>query len=101
MKATLKTLKGKYYGTIIEIDFADGGDKETIKLWDSGDCTPSERELAMYGYTKYDWDNNILVDAYDGHKLPIWNIDLFPDSHFESELTYKRALEICKRINNN
>ena len=36
MKAILKPLKGKYYGTEIEIHFEDGEEKEVVKFWNSG-----------------------------------------------------------------
>lgn len=99
MKAVLKPLDGKYYGTTIEVDFEDGGDKETFKLWDSGDFTPSIRELESLGYTEEQWINNELVDNGWGGKIPIIEMDIVSDSHFESKLTYERALKIVSLLN--
>src|SRR5690606_30597007 len=99
MKAILKPLTGKYYGTEIQIDFQDGGNTETIKLWDTGDFTPSVRELELWGYTEQQWENNELVDNGWGGKTPIKQMDLTCDSHFESKLTYQRALKLLNLIN--
>ena len=98
MKARIYELRGKYYGTSIEIDFEDGH-QEVIKLWDSGNFEPSERWLNFYGYTKEQWDSNELVDNGWGTKSPIKEMDLVCDSHFESDVTYKRALAIVDAIN--
>lgn len=102
MKAILKPLHGKYYGTEIQINFEDGGETETFKLWDSGDYTPSVRELESMGYTQEQWDNNEPID--DGYtndgKIPIREAGLICDSHFESKLTYERALKLLNLINN-
>ena len=94
MKAKLLPLKGKYYGTLIEIDFDDNNKTtEEIKLWCDGDYTPSERHLNKFGYTKQQWDNNEHVTecGWDSntHLTPIRQLDLVCDSHFESDLTYK------------
>lgn len=99
MKAILRPLKGKYYGTEIEIHFDDGEEKEVFKLWNSGDFEPSIRELEKYGYTQDQWDNNAMVDNGYGGEAEIRQMDIVTDSHFESKLTYKRALDICYRIN--
>lgn len=100
MKATLKKLSGKYYGTEIRIDFQDGHEPEIIKLWDNGNYVPSKRELESMGYTEEQWRNNEEVDnGYDG-KTPIQELDLICDSHFESETTYIRAMKIIYAINN-
>jgi hypothetical protein len=99
MKAILKPLEGKYYGTEIEIDFGDGREKETLKLWNDGDYEPSIRELERYGYTQEQWDKNEKVDNGFGGKTEIRNIDLFCDSHFESRLTYERASKLINVIN--
>lgn len=106
MKAILKPLNGKYYGTEIQINFEDGGDTETFKLWDSGDYEPSVRELESMGYTQQQWDNNELVsEGYSDEKgnpymVPIRSAGLICDSHFESKLTYQRALKLLNLINN-
>ena len=99
MKAILKPLKGKYYGTEIEIHFEDGEEKEVLKFWNSGDFEPSVRELERNGYTQEQWDKNEEVDnGWDG-KTEIRKMDLICDSHFESRLTYERALKLVRLIN--
>jgi len=99
MKAILKPLDGKYYGTKIEIHFDDGGDKSIIELWDSGDFEPSIRELELYGYTQEQWGKNELVENGYGGKTPIREMDLVCDSHFESKRTYERASKLVSLIN--
>jgi len=99
MKAKLMPLKGKYYGTEIEIHFEDGEDKEVFKLWNTGNFEPSIRELEAYGYTQEQWNNNEEVDNGWGGKTKIQEMDLTCDSHFESKLTYERALKIIDKIN--
>ena len=89
MKAKLLPLLGEYYGTDIEIDFEDVPEcnKEIITLWDTTGFVPSIRYLKCYDYTQEDWDKNI-VDR-----------DFICDSHFESKLTYERALKLVNLIN--
>jgi hypothetical protein len=99
MKAKLKPLTGKYYGTEIEIDFEDGSDKEVIKFWNTYGLEPSKRELELFGYTQEQWDKNELIDnGYNG-MTPIKQMDLICNSHFESKLTYERALKVIAAIN--
>ncbi|MBQ19132.1 MAG: hypothetical protein CMD31_00090 [Flavobacteriales bacterium] len=62
MKAELKPLKGKYYGTKIKV-IDDNGTEAYIEIWDSGDYTPSKRELEADGYTERQWEENALVDC--------------------------------------
>lgn len=96
--AKLKPLLGKYYGTEIEVVSSDNV-KATIKIWDSGDYTPSNRYLESYGYTEEQWKNNVLVyDGWNG-KAPIRSLDLVCDSHFESKQSYDLAVEIVNRLN--
>ena len=99
MKAILKPLEGKYYGTEIEIDFEDGKANEVIKLWNIDGYEPSVRELESNGYTQQQWDNNEQVDCGFGEKIEIRKMDLICDSHFESKLTYERALKVIRLIN--
>lgn len=96
MKATLQDLRGKYYGTIVEIEF--DGYKTEVKLWDSGDFTPSERYLNEFGFTREQWDKNEVIDSEWGSE-PIRSLDLVVDSHFESDITYKRAIALINKIN--
>jgi len=66
--AKLLPLDGKYYGTKIEINFANG-DKTEFDIWYSGSYIPSERYLEKYGYTKHQYKNNELVDNGWGIKV--------------------------------
>ena len=68
---SIRPLKGKYYGTILECSETD----DIIEIWLSSDYTPSERELA------------------DG-----WTPDKGFD-HVESQLSYKTALKLLKALN--
>jgi hypothetical protein len=98
MKAKIMPLRGKYYGTEIKIFDEDGTDE--IKLWDSGDFIPSERELKACGLTLKQWVDNEEVALDDGKTLAkAKDILEICDSHFESDLTYKRALKIVTAIN--
>ena len=71
MKARIRPLDGKYYGTIVEIDY-DGFDY-SFELWNSADFKPSERS----GYDEED----------------------ICDGHFESQKTYDLAMKIVGLIN--
>lgn len=99
MKAILKPLEGKYYGTKIEIHFEDGKEKEVVKFWNNGDFEPSVRELEKHGYTQEQWDKNEEVDDGWNGKTKIREMDVVCDSHFESRLTYERALNFVRLIN--
>ena len=101
MIAKLKPLKGKYYGTKITVtehtEDPHNPIEAHIEIWDSGDGTPSKRELEMYGYTEEQWENNSLI--YDGWgKSPIREV-IVCDSHFESKQTYGLALKIVEKLN--
>ena len=99
MKAKLKPLNGKYYGTEIEIEFEDGSDNEVIKFWNTDGFEPSIRELESNGITQKQWDNNELIDnGWDG-KSKAKEMDIICDSHFESKLTYERALAVVSALN--
>lgn len=80
MKAKLRPLNGKYYGTEIEIDFQDGSDKEVIKFWNTDGFEPSIREIS---------------DCDDEESIK----EIMCDSHFESKLTYERACKVIDAIN--
>ena len=96
MKAEIRPLCSKYYGTIIDIF----GEHETeIHLWCCADYIPSERELKQSGYTLEDWKNNIEIDDGWGGKMKIRDLDITCDCHFESQWTYELAQFICKAIN--
>ena len=98
MKAKILPLKGKYYGTIISItDHA--GKVHEIKFWDNGDFTPSDRELERHGFTREQWQENVLVESGWGIREPVQQVLEICDSHFESQKTYKLCLQIVDAIN--
>jgi len=97
IKAKLEPLEGKYYGTKIILDFE--GYEEEIILQDNADFTPSEREFNRDGFSKKEYEENILVEDGWGGKQPIQELLAPCDSHFESQTTYERALELVKKIN--
>lgn len=78
MHAQIRPLKGKYYGTLIDIIHPNG--TYTLDIWFQGDGTPSERELA---------------DIPKGEQ--IW--DYLDGSHMETKDGYELAQLICDAIN--
>lgn len=95
MKATLLPLRGKYYGTLIEIE--DEGFKHTISLWHSGSFEPSDRELE--GITIEQWRNNEEVNLAGYGYIPAREIVEICDEHFESRETYALALKMVEKLN--
>lgn len=99
MKAILEPLKGKYYGTKITV-LDDNGTKAHIEIWDDGDYTPSKRELETNGYTEKQWEENEMVETgWEDVRLPIRDLDIVSDSHFESKQSYELALKIMDKLN--
>ena len=99
MRATLLPLKGKYYGTKILVEF-DNGISEEIVLWNNGSFTPSDRELEYCEITRYQYDNNLIVDHDNFYgDVPAREACEVYDSHFESQETYENALELIRVIN--
>ena len=97
MKAYIKSLEGKYYGTVIHAEVEDGVFTE-FEIWYSGG-EPSERELASHGYTVAQWRENVLVDnGWDG-QTRIRDLDLTCDSHHETQPTYDLARKIVDALN--
>ena len=92
MKATIRPLRGKYYGTIVDLPDVAG----SIKLWFASG-TPSRRELEQLGYTQEQWDRNEPVnDGWDS-PTPIRQI-VMCDSHYECNKTLKIAEAIVKAL---
>lgn len=99
MKARLLNLKGKYYGTKIELyDEVTDETIDTICLWISSSYSdggpPSDRELAEYDITRPQFDDNFW---YDGS--PVQEELFCWDQHYETQGTYTTALNIIKAIN--
>ena len=89
MRARIKPLSGKYYGTVIVIDDGPLTGRE-INLWfASGE--PSRRELQSQGYAVEQWQQNALVDYGDIGKVPIRQADVICDSHYECAQTLRVA----------
>jgi hypothetical protein len=104
MKAKLKDLSGKYYGTFVEINtgFNDGPE---IKFWftfQAGEKSyqPSDRELFNVGLTRQDWDNDINCIDEDGNKTTVRTMycDL-ACVHFEDQFSYETALNFVSDFN--
>ncbi len=108
MKAKLLDLKGKYYGTIIEI-VDDNNNKYEINLWNNSEAKPSVRELkkAELDCTPEQWAANEIVDYkdYEGSgqftlvKMRAKEALEINDGHYESQATYVAAQQIIYRIN--
>lgn len=111
MKAIIKPLEGKYYGTIVEI--TEGPYKgHEINIWISvGEKgpEPSIRELEGCGITQEEWDHNERVgnwprstpDYCNGSPGdPIMARDALEiyDSHFEGRIAYEIAIKLVKAI---
>ena len=109
MKAELKPLDGKYYGT--EVEIVEGPYKgHVVTIWMSTGANgpePSVRELERHGVTQEQWDRNEQVgnwpmetpDYCDGVAgAPIMARDALNicDSHFEGRVAYEAALGLVK-----
>jgi hypothetical protein len=106
LKAKLKNLEGKYYGTIIEII-----DEETSKVVTTinvgrveNSYTPSARELELYELTEQQWEENYLIpnpncEEMSYSYIPCQKANLFVDSHYETKETYEIAREIVEKFN--
>jgi len=95
MKAHLKPLSGKYYGTEIEVTEGPLAGL-TINLWKSTG-TPSDRELANHGMSREFYDMNLLIadlDNWTPHELVI------ADSHYESREIHELALKLVEFLEN-
>lgn len=107
MKAEIRPLKGKYYGTQVEI--LDGSYKgHVVTIWISvGEkgIEPSVRELRAHGVTQEQWDKNEQVgnwpldtpdycDGEPGAAIMARDSLGIHDSHFEGRVAYELALGI-------
>lgn len=96
MKATIKPLKGKHYGTEIEIE--DGDIKTSIKVWCNADCEPSQRELDSWEITREQWDKNEVINNCDSYG-EFRAHEMVCDGHFESQWQYDLCKKIAEAIN--
>jgi hypothetical protein len=100
MKAKLLPLKGKYYGTEIELYELGGTNRDTAEfsIWiASGE--PSIRELTEWGVSQKEWDANGIVDDGWGGTAPVKSVGHLCDSHYECALTYRVAKIVVDAIN--
>jgi len=101
MKAKILPLDDKYYGTEIEI-VDDNGFEYLIKLWNSGNLEPSDRELGSE-CTIEQWRNNELLPFNDHgtgeNGIRAKEYIEICDNHFESRTTYQFALKLVELIN--
>jgi len=81
IKARLLPLKGKYYGTQVEIETLDG--TETMQIWVRGNRRPSARQLTQINMTEEEANE-------DGY---------FCDEHYETAISYWLASSIIDVIN--
>ena len=101
MAVYIKNLHGEYYGTEIVLDGAMLNGEPiytTVKVYETCGHRPSSRQLADWGYTDNQWNNNELVDNGCGSQSPIREQDLTCDSHYESDVSYKIAETICQAL---
>jgi hypothetical protein len=97
MKAKLKPLTGKYYGT--EIEITDGPLKDlSFKLWKSTG-NPSDRELVKNGYTRELWENDEIIDDGFNCVTAYEKSDLICDGHYESQEVYQLAKRLVEYLN--
>ena len=87
MKAYIKDLKGKYYGTEVVVYNDSSAVESTIKIWTGLDYEPSEREL------------KICRDCNSEYKYGNPCRECFSDSHHESRMDYELSKVICEAIN--
>lgn len=81
IKARLLPLKGKYYGTRVEIETLDG--TEIMQIWVKGNRRPSARQLTQINMTEEEANE-------DG---------CFCDEHYETSISYWLANSIIDAIN--
>jgi len=112
MKARLLPLKGKYYGTTIELT-SDSGLIYEVALWNNDIMEPSERELEARGegISLNDWRENrlVLVENINKEKVggeipdkirqPAREVVGPWDDHFENKETYETARKLVDLIN--
>lgn len=92
MKAELKPLVGKYYGTEVEISSTDkafGGGHVTI--WVAGNYEPSEREIVGL-------QEHHELEGYDPPTQEDFD-EIACDSHYETQTSYEIACKLVAAIN--
>jgi len=89
---------GSYYGSEITVKVIDdiGVYYTEIEFGVSGG-RPSDRWLEHCGYTKEDWDNNIMVEDGYGGKAPIQS-ELVCDAHYETQRTWELMQKVIRSL---
>lgn len=98
-KARLLPLKGKYYGTEVEVKFLNGK-KTGFSIWVNNSYVPSEREVVRCGYTMDQYKKNEMVDNGWKGKCTVKEAMDICDDHFESAESFELANFIVESINN-
>lgn len=93
MLARKLPLRGKHYGTKVEIRHGD--DSRDITVWFSGGA-PSPEQLDRIGVTRQQWDDNALIDDEGYPELAQDMLDL---SHYQSEVEAAIADRIAWALN--
>lgn len=98
MKAKLKELEGKYYGTVVEIEYNDGKNvlKGEVEIWLAYGA-PSIREIKAAGVTKAQWDSNAIIEGTGGETAQ--SVLDICDSHYETENSLTAAEALVNAIN--
>lgn len=95
LKASIRELGGKYYGTEVEIvDTLSPINPELVQIWVMGDYEPSERELQLMRDSLTDGN---LPSIYRNEEE--MRADWFCDGHYETTLSLRIAQAIVKEIN--
>lgn len=81
MKATIRKLEGKYYGTTIDFEHKHGSGYFTV--WFMGNCKPSKRQLKHVQMNLKEWNES----------------DYGCDGHFESKDCYEMCEILVDALN--
>lgn len=96
VKCNLEPLKGKYYGSSLEVEW--NGHTYTLNLWERVTYTPSKRELDSHGLTEQQWLGDELTDvdywdASNGKATAREVLDT-ADGHYEDKGTYEFLMKL-------
>lgn len=101
MRAELIPYDSKYYGTIVRVFTEDT--YYDLTIWDTSSSVPSIRQIKYRNgdLTQIDYDSNIEIESYIyQNELNAIQDEIKPfDSHFETKISYERALELIQKIN--
>jgi len=89
MKAEIKDLGKKYYGTEVEILSEGGISQGLLSIWVMGDYQPSEREVKLAR------ESLEMPTEPEKEVLEDW----LGDSHYETKLSYALAKYLADGVN--